>query len=97
MFGISPWLIVIVIIGIIVFIAFSVIYGVRAHRLKVSAGKEELIGKIAEADTVLEPKGMVFVNGERWTAISDKGRIEPGEEVIITKVEGLKLRVTKKE
>jgi membrane protein implicated in regulation of membrane protease activity len=30
-------------------------------------------------------------------AISDKDRIEPGEEVIITKVEGLTLRVSKKE
>jgi len=32
-----------------------------------------------------------------WTAIVDSGRAEPGEEVIITGAEGLKLFVTKKQ
>ena len=45
----------------------------------------------------LEPEGTIFFKGERWTAISEKGRVEPGEEVIITKVDGLILYVTKKE
>jgi len=40
---------------------------------------------------------VVRVEGERWTAISEKGRVTKGEEVIITKVDGLKLYVTKKE
>jgi len=96
-FQIDPWLIVIVVIGIIVFLALTIIYGIRAHRRQVSAGREDLIGKVAEVNTVIDPKGTVFIEGERWVAISDKGRVEPGEEVIITKVEGLKLRVTKKE
>lgn len=97
MFQIDPWLIIIGIIGIIAFLALTIIYGIRAHRQQIFAGKEELIGKIAEVYTVLEPKGIVYIQGERWAAISNGGRIEPGEEVIITKVEGLKLRVTKKE
>jgi membrane-bound ClpP family serine protease len=45
----------------------------------------------------MKPKGTVFIQGERWMAISEAGRMEPGEEVIITKVDGLKLWVTKKE
>ena len=96
-FQIDPWLIVIVVIGVIAFLAFTIIYGIRAHRRQVSAGREDLIGKVAEVNTVIDPKGTVFIEGERWVAISDKGRVEPGEEVIITKVEGLKLWVTKKE
>ena len=96
-FQIDPWLIVIVVIGIVAFLAFTIIYGIRAHRRQVSAGREDLIGKVAEVNTVIDPKGTVFIEGERWVAISDKGRVEPGEEVIITKVEGLKLWVTKKE
>ena len=96
-FRIDPWLIVLVIIAIIVSLIFVIIFGIRAHRQQVSAGREELIGKIAEATTAMNPKGTVLIQGERWTAILDKGRVEPGEEVIITKVEGLKLRVTKKE
>ena len=97
MFQVDPWSLAIVTIFLVAFIVFAIIFGIRAHRQKVSVGKEELIGKTAEASTAINPKGIVFIDGERWTAISDKDRIEPGEEVIITKVEGLKLRVTKKE
>jgi membrane-bound ClpP family serine protease len=70
---------------------------IRAHRRQARTGREELVGKKAVVKVALEPEGTVFFKGERWTAISEKGRVEPGEEVIITKVEGLKLRVTKKE
>ena len=93
----DPWVIIVVSLLIVASLVFVIIFGIRAHRQQVSAGREELIGKIAEVSTVMEPKGMVLIQGERWAAILDKGRVEPGEEVIITKVEGLKLRVTKKE
>jgi len=91
------WLWVVIVIVIVVLLVFVVIWSVRAHQRKVAAGKEELVGRTAVVEIALEPKGVVFVEGERWTAIADKGRVEPEEEVIITKVEGLKLRVTKKE
>jgi membrane-bound ClpP family serine protease len=39
---------------------------------------------------------MVQFRGERWKAISDEGPIEPGEEVIVNRVENLKLYVSKK-
>ena len=94
---IEPWLIAVIAICVAGFLAFVIQRVVRAHRRQASAGREELVGKIAEVDITLEPKGVVFVEGERWTAISEKGRVEPGEEVIITKVDGLKLWVTKKE
>jgi membrane-bound ClpP family serine protease len=94
-FRVDPWLVVLLVIGIIGFLAATIIWGIRAHRHQVSAGREELIGKIAEVKIALKPKGVVFIQGERWTAISEKGRVEPGEEVIITKVDGLKLWVTK--
>ena len=90
------WLIILVFVALAAFIAISIIWGIRAHRQQILAGREDLVGKIAEAKTVLRPKGTVFVEGEHWTAISEKGRVEPGEEVIITKVDGLKLWITKK-
>jgi len=92
----DPWLIIVIAIALVAFTAVAVIWGIKAHRHQASAGKEELPGKIAEAITALEPKGTVFVQGEQWTAISEKGRVDPGQEVIITKVDGLKLYVTKK-
>ena len=95
-FQVDPWLIAIVAICIIAFFVFVINRGIRAHRRQASAGREDLIGKIAEVRIALEPKGIVFIQGERWTAISETGQVKPGEEVIITKVAGLKLWVTKK-
>ena len=97
LFQVDPWVIAIIAIGVAAFIAFAIIWGIRAHRQQAFAGREELIGKTAEVKTVMKPKGTVFIEGERWAAISEKGRLEPGEEVIVTKVDGLKLWVTKKE
>lgn len=91
------WLIIIVAIFVVALTVFVVNRAIRAHRHQISAGREDLIGKTAVVKMALEPKGVVFVEGERWTAISEKGRVEPEEEVIVTKVDGLKLYVTKKE
>lgn len=91
------WLIIVIAIIIVVFLVFIVIWSVRAHQKQIAAGREDLVGRTAVVEIALEPKGVVLVEGERWTAITDKGRAEPEEEVIITKVEGLKLRVSKKE
>lgn len=96
-FRVDPWLIVVTVVFIIASIILTVIWGVRAHRRRVSAGIEDLVGTTAEVKIALEPKGTVFVEGEQWTAISEKEQIQPGEEVVITKVEGLKLYVTRKE
>jgi membrane-bound serine protease (ClpP class) len=94
---VEPWIIVLIVVTTAAFIAISIILGIRAHHRPVSAGREDLIGNTAVVNTALDPKGLVLVEGERWTAILDKGRAEPEEEVIVTKVEGLKLRVTRRE
>jgi membrane-bound serine protease (ClpP class) len=91
------WLTVIIAIIVVVLLVFVVIWSIRAHQKKIAAGREELVGRTAVVEVALEPKGVVLVEGERWTAIADKGHVEPEEEVIITKVDGLKLLVTKKQ
>jgi len=93
----DAWLIATAAICAVAFITVTVIWGIRAHRQKISAGREELVGKSAEVKIALEPKGVVFVEGERWTAVSETGRVEPGEEVIINRVDSLKLYVAKKQ
>jgi len=85
------------IILIVIFLVFVVIWVVRAHQRKLEAGVEELIGRTAVVEVALSPKGVVLIEGERWTAVIDKGHAEPEEEVLITRVEGLKLIVTKKQ
>jgi len=96
LFQIDPWLIGGVVIFIAALFAFVVSRVIRAHRRQARTGREELIGKTAVVKVGLAPEGTVFFKGERWTAVSGKGRVEPGEEVIITRVDGLTLYVTKK-
>ena len=96
LFQIDPWLIATVAILVGGLFAFILNQVIRAHRRQASTGREELIGKTAVVKVALEPEGTVFLKGERWTAVSETGRVEPEETVIITKVDGLKLYVTKK-
>jgi len=77
-------------------IYFVVVWTLKTYRKQVAAGREDLIGKTAIVKTALEPKGLVLVEGERWTAVIDKGRAEPDDEVTVTRIDGLKLTVTKK-
>jgi membrane-bound serine protease (ClpP class) len=94
---IDAWLLAIIIIIVIILLFLVVIWVVRAHQRKIAAGSEELVGRMAVVEIALDPKGVVLVEGERWTAVVDKGRVEPEEEVIITGVDGLKLMVTRKQ
>ena len=93
----NPWVVITLIILAIAFTIFVINRVIKAHQKHVAAGREDLVGRTALVETALEPKGMVLVEGELWTATSDSGNITSGEEVLVTKVEGLKLRVTKKE
>lgn len=83
-------------VAISAFVIFIVGAVVRGQRRKVTTGAEGLIGQLAVAKTRLDPKGTVLVEGEHWTAVIDSGKAEPGEEVTVTKVDRLKLVVTKK-
>ncbi len=82
--------------GITAFAVFVVGAIVRGQRRRKATGAEGMIGRIAIAKTPLDPTGTVAAQGELWTATLDQGRAAPGEEVIITKVEELRLRVAKK-
>ncbi len=91
----STWLITLIVVLVVAFLVIVIIWGIRAHRNRIAAGREDLVGRTAEVETALEPRGIVLVEGERWTAIIESGQAEPQEEVIITRVEGLKLIVNK--
>ena len=57
---------------------------------------ESLVGQIGRATTPLNPRGTVQVASELWSAVSDSGEpIPEGEEVIVTNIEGLTLKVFK--
>jgi len=97
MFQVKPWQIATVVILVEAFFDFVIQRIVRERHGQASTGRAELVGKTAVVKAALEPEGIVLFKGERWIAVSETGRVEPGEEVIITKVDGLKLYVTKKQ
>ena len=71
---------------------FLLSLAVRARRNKALTGGEGLLNEIGEARTALAPAGKVFVHGEYWDAVSSSP-VEPGGEVRVVSIEGLKLRV----
>lgn len=96
LFRVSPLLIATVVILIGGFVTFAVTKIVTIHRRQPTTGREELLGKQAVVRAPLRPEGLVHFKGELWKAVSEDGRIDPGEEVIVTKVDGLKLYVRKR-
>jgi membrane-bound serine protease (ClpP class) len=71
---------------------FLLTLAMRARRNKSLMGGEGLLNEIGEARTALAPAGKVFVHGEYWDAVSSTP-VEPGGEVRVVSIEGLKLRV----
>jgi len=96
LFRIHPGLIAGVVIGVTAFFVFVIASILRTHRARQQTGRDAMVDKIAVAKTPLDPRGTVFVHGEMWQALVDEGRVEPGEEVLITEVDGLTLKVRKK-
>ena len=97
LFRIDPWLIATIAICIGGLFTFIITRVIVAHRHQAFTGREELVGKTAVVKAVLDPEGIVLFKGERWTAISGEGRVEPGEIVTINEVDSLTLHVTKRQ
>ncbi|MXY42887.1 MAG: hypothetical protein F4Y50_02305 [Dehalococcoidia bacterium] len=58
--------------------------------------QQSVVGMTGVAASDLAPSGMVHVNGEDWSAVSDTGEtIEKGARILVIDVEGLTLRVFK--
>jgi len=69
---------------------------IRGQKRRKATGAEGMVGKLAIVKTALVPTGTVLAEGELWTATAEYDRIARGEEVVITKVEALKLWVARK-
>jgi membrane-bound serine protease (ClpP class) len=68
---------------------------IRIKRRRVTTGTEGMIGSTAVATTPLLPEGRVNYEGEDWAAVLEPPAIsaDPGSEVRIVAVEGLRLHV----
>lgn len=66
----------------------------RLFRRRPTTGAEGMIGKTGTAISPIKPEGQVNVQGEIWRAESVTP-IKRGESVVVEKVEGLKVIVSK--
>jgi len=91
---VSKWLIYGLAAGIGAFFLFVVTSIIRVRRMP-AVVTLTLIGRQAVARSPLDPTGMVFLDGEYWSATVEEGRVEPGERVVVTGMHGLRLTVSK--
>jgi membrane-bound serine protease (ClpP class) len=78
----------------IIFFLGVLSYAIKAQLSKVKTGKEGLIGETGVAMSDIAPRGKVFLHGELWNARSEE-RISGGEQVVVTSVDGMLVRVKK--
>ncbi|HEX2295464.1 MAG TPA: NfeD family protein [Actinomycetota bacterium] len=64
----------------------------RWRNKKSITGIESLVGQGGRAASTLDPDGQVRVRGQLWSAHSTE-RVEVGDDVTVTAVDGLKLEV----
>ena len=72
--------------------AFLMSIALKARRNKMVSGAQGLVGETGIAQTVLSPRGKVFVHGELWDAISSSD-LSAGQSVVVRRIDGLLLQV----
>ena len=81
------------------FVAFSLFLGgavLRARLRSPATGKSALIGQVGTVRAPLQPTGMVFADGELWTAAlasGEEGVVPIGTRVVVVDVDRLRLTV----
>lgn len=77
------------------FFAFAIGAAVRAQRQKPTTGLEGFVGAVAQVRSDLDPRGIVFLQGERWKARTEGDPIPTGERVRVLAVDGFELVVAR--
>jgi membrane-bound serine protease (ClpP class) len=72
--------------------AFLMSIAFKARRNKLVSGAQGLVGEIGVAQTVLSPRGKIFVHGEIWDAVSSS-EVSVGQSVVVRRIDGLLLQV----
>ncbi len=92
---VNPWLVGLMALALMAF-GFYVLKVVRSSRFApVTSGVEALRHRQATAETTLNPRGKIRLDGELWTAEMEigEGGVPAGQPVEVTAVEGVILKV----
>lgn len=65
----------------------------KVRKLPPATGAATMIGRRAEVRETLDPSGLVVVQGELWTAVTEGDTVPVGAGVVIERLEGLTLHV----
>jgi membrane-bound serine protease (ClpP class) len=88
------WVLAIVILGVLVFMAGAMPVAVRSRFSTPTVGREGLIGEMGEAAVDVSPDGVVMVRGARWRARTNRATpIRAGDAIRVIEVVGLVLEV----
>ncbi|MGQ9839535.1 MAG: NfeD family protein [Anaerolineae bacterium] len=90
----NPWVILAATGGVAAFFLLAVSAAVKAQFRPVAMGQDTMIGKIGVVKSLLDPEGIVHLEGEEWTAVSATGApLSVGTPVRVVGVQGLRLQV----
>jgi membrane-bound serine protease (ClpP class) len=90
----NPWLIIVTTVAVGLFFVLGIAAALKAQRRPVAVGRETLTGAAGVVVETLQPRGMVRIEGEEWSAESTTGaEIPKGTTVRVVAVDGLRLQV----
>lgn len=92
------WQVVLVMtVLLVLFFLFVIGAAIRAHMRKVQTGEQGMLVAGGRALSPLNPRGIAWVEGERWRALAVEGEIGEGDEIEVVGQEGLTLLVRRRQ
>lgn len=93
-FPVSPWAILLTVIGVGAFFLVGMTTVARARFSTPTIGRRHLLGRVGTAATELAPDGVVTLEGSRWPATAHRAAgIRPGDSVTVVGIRGTLLEV----
>jgi len=97
-FGTNVWAVALTVVAVMLFYLFAMTTIVRSRFGTPTIGRQHLVGRPGVAASVLEPDGVVVVDGAKWRARAHRAAgIEPGAAVEVLSVSGITLEVAPQE
>ena len=91
------WGIALILAGFIIYSYIMYVIGHPTVLYEPVTAPESIVGNEGVVEADLSPEGYVRVRGELWKASCPDGDINRGEEIIVTRLNGMKLTVQRKQ
>jgi membrane-bound serine protease (ClpP class) len=88
----SPWGVIAVLSAAAIDVLEVTFFARWSKRRRSSVGAQTLVGRTGVVVRALSPRGQVRLDGEIWEARAT-GSVAPGDEVVVTGLDGLVLEV----